>query len=158
MIQSTSLEALRKLKRAADTYGKLVFGEILKSGDKGLTAKEVQVIIGIDHATVSARAHELLMAGLVVRTGEKRRNPGDKGPGTGGSAFVLVVPPHVKNNQPPIPLDKKTVKKPPRFTVRKDRRMAGTGWLMSGKFFVAHFLDIRQAESSAEHLNQQFFP
>lgn len=106
----TSAEALRKMTKAKTKDQQIVFDELKKHGDKGLTSNELEKLVKDRRA--NSRVVELRAAGWIETTSEKRRNHGRRGPGTGGSAFVHIVPLYVrKTGLPVVPKSSKSKKK-----------------------------------------------
>ena len=101
--KATSIETLRKITKAKAITKKQqkVFDELLKHGDKGLTSNEVEARTGDRRA--SSRLRELKLVGWVLETPRLRRNDGENGPGTGGTANILIIPKHVRKGGDPIP-------------------------------------------------------
>lgn len=103
----TSAEALRKMTKAKTKDQQIVFDELKKHGDKGLTSNELEKLV--KNRRANSRVVELRNAGWIETTSEKRRNHGRRGPGTGGAAFVHIVPLAVRKSGLPIsPKVKKT--------------------------------------------------
>ena len=98
--KSTSVEALRKMVKTKTEDQQKVFDELIKHGDKGLTSNEIEKLVKDRRA--NSRVCELRAAGWIETTSEKRRNRGRRGPGTGGSAFVHIVPLYVRKTGLPI--------------------------------------------------------
>lgn len=96
-MQGTSLQALKGMsKKKLGYYQRLVFDELMKHGDEGQTAKEIELTLNYNYT--DSRVNELVAMGWIVRTDRKKINP------TGASATVLIVPKYVRNGRDPIPL------------------------------------------------------
>ena len=161
------MRAFLRIRGDRASYKQRIFQEILAAGDEGLTSKEAELRTKISHENASARANELLQAGLLVRTGQERLNP------SGQPAEILMVPKNVREGEPPVLPPKDPVV---RFTVEMDAdpdetgqgvawHMGGTGQvarLMLGTFCVARYTDREDdnanvtAHAVAFHLNRVF--
>ena len=97
----TSIEALWKMVKTKTADQQKIFDELIKHKDKGLTSNEIEMLV--KNRRANSRVAELVKAGWVKTTSKKRRNSGRRGPGTGGTAFIHIVPAHVRNGGLPVP-------------------------------------------------------
>ena len=97
-MQSTSLQALKGMsKKKLGYYQRLVFNELMKHGDEGQTAKEIELTLKYNYT--DSRVNELVAMGWIVRTDRKKINP------TGASATILIVPKHIRKGGAPSPVE-----------------------------------------------------
>ena len=68
----TSEEAANSIAKKAPSMRTLVLAEIKNAGDSGLTDAEIESVLRMRHQTASARRRELVLAGLVIDSGERR--------------------------------------------------------------------------------------
>lgn len=69
---STRRAAHEQIQPVAGTLRSMVYMEIQKRGDAGLTCDDVEFILGMSHQTASARVNELKNARMIVDTGIRR--------------------------------------------------------------------------------------
>ena len=50
-----------------------VFAAVARSGTRGVTDDEMEVLLGMSHQTTSARRRELVLKGLIGTNGDKRK-------------------------------------------------------------------------------------
>lgn len=86
----TSLEAARSMVEIAPTHRLAVFSFLVSRGDRGATDDEIERALGLRHQSASARRRELVQAGLVEETEERRKTR------SGRTATVWEVPPRVR--------------------------------------------------------------
>ena len=98
-VQSTSVEALRRLNKSPQEQA--IFDLLVKHGNTGLTANEIENLT--KNRRASSRIYDMKKAGWIVQTDQKKRNDGKRGPGTGGVAFLLIVPKYVREGMDPLP-------------------------------------------------------
>ena len=152
-VRDTSMRAFLRIKNSKGEASdkQHIFNAILATGDEGLTSKEAEIRTKIPHERSSARAHDLLRDGFLVRTGKERLNP------SGHPAEILIVPQSVRDGEQAVPL---AVQRDfTKFTVQTE---ASTAWLMLDGFCVAKFTDSENgnaavsANAVAFHLNKLF--
>ena len=100
--KSTSIEALHTITKTKKYRQQVVFDELIKHGDKGLTSNELEILVKDRHA--DSRVNELRALGRIKTTLIKRPNPGTK-----GSGFIHIVPLHIREGKDPIPPKPKKV-------------------------------------------------
>jgi transcription initiation factor IIE alpha subunit len=99
----TSLEAARSYAEHASTDSTRVLRVIRFLGDHGATDDEIEQALGMPHQTASARRRDLVIAGMVVDSGLRRRTR------SGRNAKVWIVA--TDGVQPALELQTKGPKK-----------------------------------------------
>jgi hypothetical protein len=92
----TSREAGRRISRHASTVRDLVLAEFRAAFPMGLGADEIAARLNQSILTVRPRCSELLAAGLIEQTHQRRRNA------SGMSAAIWRAPPFQKDNHDAI--------------------------------------------------------
>lgn len=72
--RETSIEALKRITRDADTLRGKVYRFLLGQGEDGATDEEIQESLGMPVQTETARRNELTEAGLVTVSGFERKS------------------------------------------------------------------------------------
>ncbi len=101
-VAETSLDAKHELNRQPAELGRQCseIHQLLKRHRRGLVAREIAALLGWEHSTVAARVNELLTAGRIKRTGEKRKpHFWIVKSRACRSGFVLVAKEHFTGNQ-----------------------------------------------------------
>lgn len=80
---SESIAASAVARRKADALRRIIFQFVLERAEKGATCYEIEIGLGIRHATASARCSELKRDGRLIPTEECRKTD------TGCNARVL---------------------------------------------------------------------
>lgn len=71
----TSHRAARDARGNATTNRRAAFNALMAAGDEGLTDFDLERITGVKQTSIGKRRFELVEAGLVVDSGEKRPAP-----------------------------------------------------------------------------------
>lgn len=82
----TSVEAADDLAPQCGRLQRMALDTIREAGFIGLTAEELAALLGVERVVIQPRTTELCRKGLVVDSGQRRRNT------SGKRAIVWVVP------------------------------------------------------------------
>jgi len=72
-LEKNSSDSVLQTPPARPTCLDVVLSTISKRGERGATDDEIEVITGMSHATASARRNDLLHAGWIKPSGERRK-------------------------------------------------------------------------------------
>jgi hypothetical protein len=90
-IRETSRRAAREIEPALSRLQQLVLKALRDAGPRGLADFEICAATGIRESTMRPRRHELVRAGLVADSGERRRTPA----GRYSTVWILADTQHV---------------------------------------------------------------
>lgn len=98
-----SAAALQATRKTAEADKQQILAFLKAEGNRGFTGREIELTLNMRSA--SSRIYDMVQAGWLIRTDQKRRNPGKDGtPETGSWATLLITP---DEDAPRIPLPKK---------------------------------------------------
>ena len=75
----TSIAASRSMEESAGTLRKMIRDFIKETGNRGATCDEAEVRFNMRHQTASARIRELIIAGEIIDTGDRRATRSKRG-------------------------------------------------------------------------------
>lgn len=76
----TSLEAAESVAADVSRMASLVLSLVRRAGEYGVTCAEAEISLSMKHQTASARFRELVLRGLIVDSGRRRRTDGQRTP------------------------------------------------------------------------------